>query len=95
MNLKRETIKASLIEFSEAYGWPRHADTPEKLKRLISVYHEKLAHSFTEDTFERANKRAWSRARGFPFVADFHEFGKDPQKAEDPLKGYVFPKGGE
>lgn len=92
MELQRETVKAVLLDFVAVYDWPSHVNSTDKMRAVVTVYHKELSKSFTEDTFSRAVNIAWSRARGFPFVSDFHEFGKLPQKAENPLSGYVYPE---
>ena len=81
--LKLETVRSGLEKFAIAYGVPKHADDSEKLSKLIDVYHEALSKRFNDHTFKSGVEIAWNRARGFPLVSDFYEFGEKKVMARE------------
>jgi len=83
MKLSRETVRAELEKFAIAYGLPKHADDSEKLSLLVDVYHEALSKRFNDHTFKGGVEIAWNRARGFPLVSDFFEFGEKKVMARE------------
>lgn len=72
MTLKYQTVAVAYLEFAERFGWPRHADTKAKQKRVVEIDYRELARIYTEETFGRALCVAWQQARKFPCIADFH-----------------------
>jgi len=47
------------------------------------VYHEALSKRFNDHTFKSGVEIAWNRARGFPLVSDFYEFGEKKVMARE------------
>ena len=84
------TIENTLMRFADAYGVPPHIDSPEKMDRLVKIYHEELSKHFDEHSFPAAISIAWTKARKFPAVADFFEGygGKEAPDYSNILKDY-------
>ena len=91
MKLKLETIGTASCEFAEAFGAPAHISSPEKMERLVFLYHRELSKIYTEEKFPAALSIAWQQARRFPVLADFSRGYDCPEtiKEREPnLEGY-------
>ena len=94
MKLKIETIGTATCEFAEAFGAPAHITSPEKMERLVFLYHRELSKIYTEEKFPAALSIAWSQARRFPVLADFNRGYDAPRsiKEDEPdFTGYYKP----
>ena len=82
MKLTRETVKKAYGEFASLHGWPPHADTDDKKKRMIDLAFREFARVYTEESFEAARRIAWNQARKFPVPADFHRGWEAPAEED-------------
>ena len=92
MKLKIETIGTATREFAEAFGAPAHITSPEKMERLVFLYHRELSKIYTEEKFPDALSIAWQQSRRFPVLADFHRGFDSPESIKDSqpsFKGYA------
>ena len=94
--LDREIVKDVMVEFSIAFGWPRHIDRmadaskkQEVIKKLVDIYQKQLSRHYHNGNFAKGCAIAWDSAVRFSAVSSFYKGYEAPEAEVELPEGYI------